>query len=104
MPLLARSWASLLFTVERGKPRSFSLHLDRRAELTNSAGNDHQIPMLDFVLTPNHLADRPDRVDNGRSGWVCLEGLQRLQDTGAGGLGRKRKHRRLSPLQPRDPR
>jgi hypothetical protein len=76
--LLARSLASSLFTVERGKPRSFGLHLDRSAELLNSAGNDHQIPMLDFVLTPNHLANRPDRVDNGRSGWVCLEGLQRL--------------------------
>jgi hypothetical protein len=68
--LLARSWASPLFTVERGKQRSFRLHLDRRAELPSGAGNDHQVPMRDFVLTPNHLADGSDRVDNGRSGWV----------------------------------
>ena len=50
------------------------LDLNRRSILIGGAGSDHQIAAWGFVLTPHHLANWPDRIDDGRAGGVCHEG------------------------------
>jgi hypothetical protein len=50
------------------------LDLNRRSILIGGAGSDHQIAAWGFVLTPHHLANWPDRIDDSRAGGVCHEG------------------------------
>jgi hypothetical protein len=62
------------------------LHLHGLAELCDCARNDQKVPALDFTLAAHGLTDRTNRSDDGGSGWVGGEALQRLKDARAGSL------------------
>jgi len=60
-------------------PRSFRLHLHRRARAVDHTGRDHQIAALDLVITAHELPDRSDRSDlqhqSYSNSWAALRGL-----------------------------
>ena len=66
------------------------------------AGNNHQVALWDLVLAADQLADWSDRINDGCTRRVGHETLQWLQNAGARGLTRKRKHIGLSWLETGD--
>src|ERR1700722_3460540 len=61
--------------------RSMPLNLHDGARLGGGALRYHQIAPFVLALARHQLTDRPDGVDDGRTGGVGHEGRERLQRT-----------------------
>src|SRR5690348_10885503 len=82
--------------------RGLRLDLYRRAGPGCRPGRDHEIASLHVDLTPHHLTDRPQRIDDRRPRRIRRERRQRLERTMTVRRTRQREHVRLFRLESGD--